>query len=130
MEAAREANTVRAELIEIRLDRFEALADGHRLALTARELRLLDALVRRPECVVSREELSAVAWERPLRPDDRSVDVYVSRVRAKLEVVAPDWRFIHTHFGFGYRYAPERVRAEPEHTHGRLHPFHNPATRR
>lgn len=130
MEAAREADTVRSGLIEIRPDRFEAVADGHRLALTSRELRLLDALSSRPDRVVSRQELSAVAWERPLRPDDRSVDVYISRVRAKLEVAAPGWRFIHTHFGFGYRFAPERVRPGPGVRPNRLHPFHKPATRR
>jgi DNA-binding response OmpR family regulator len=106
------------------------VADGHRLALTSRELGLLDALSSRPDRVVSRQELSAVAWERPLRPDDRSVDVYVSRVRAKLEVAAPGWRFIHTHFGFGYRFAPERVRSGPGVRPDRLHPFHKPATRR
>ena len=60
----------------------------------------------------------------PAAPDDRSVDVYVSRLRAKLEVAAPQWRFVHTHFGFGYRFSPER--AGP----ARLHAFHKPATRR
>jgi DNA-binding response OmpR family regulator len=41
---------------------------------------------------------------------DRSVDVLVRRVRSKLEGVAPDWRYIHTHFGIGYRFTPERIR--------------------
>ncbi len=40
---------------------------------------------------------------------DRSVDVLVRKVRAKLRDVAPGWRYIHTHFGIGYRLSPERV---------------------
>ncbi len=124
MEAVREEEALRDGAIEIGPGGFEARIDGRRLALTSRELRLLEALVRRPDRVISREELCEVAWERPLRPDDRSVDVYVSRIRAKLEAVAPRWRFIHTHFGFGYRFSPEAVPPT------RLHAFHNPATRR
>ena len=38
----------------------------------------------------------------------RSVDVYIHKLRAKLESAQPAWRFIHTHVGFGYRFAPER----------------------
>ena len=43
--------------------------------------------------------------EAPLRDGDRSVDVYVHKLRVKLEQALPDWRFIHTHLGFGYRFA-------------------------
>jgi hypothetical protein len=39
---------------------------------------------------------------------DRSVDVFVRKLRQKLEKVSPDWRYIHTHFGVGYRFTPER----------------------
>jgi hypothetical protein len=40
---------------------------------------------------------------------DRSVDVFVRKLRQKLEKVSPDWHYIHTHFGIGYRFAPEHV---------------------
>jgi DNA-binding response OmpR family regulator len=39
---------------------------------------------------------------------DRSIDVYVHKLRAKLEAALPEWSFIHTHVGFGYRFTPER----------------------
>jgi hypothetical protein len=39
---------------------------------------------------------------------DRSVDVFVRKVRQKLETASPDWSYIHTHFGVGYRFQPER----------------------
>lgn len=111
MELATSAEVFRSGALEIRPQRFEVLVDGQRLAFTGRELGLLVTLARHADRVVSREELSAVAWDRPLRSDDRSVDVYVSRIRRKLEGVAPGWRFIHTHFGFGYRLAAELERA-------------------
>jgi DNA-binding response OmpR family regulator len=43
----------------------------------------------------------------PYRKSDRSVDVYVAKLRQKLEEALPGRRFIDTHFGFGYRFSPE-----------------------
>jgi DNA-binding winged helix-turn-helix (wHTH) protein len=43
---------------------------------------------------------------------DRSVDVFVRKVRHKLEATSPDWRYVHTHFGIGYRFDPEPVDAD------------------
>jgi DNA-binding response OmpR family regulator len=93
--------------LEIRPDEFVAYCDGRRLDLTGRELALLTELVRRSGRIASREELYAAVWDRPYRPDDRSVDVYVRKLRAKLERACPSRTFIHTHFGFGYRLEPE-----------------------
>jgi DNA-binding response OmpR family regulator len=76
--------------------------------LSVKELGVLTELARHTDRVVSREELFRLAWRRDMRPGDRSVDVYVRRLRVKLERAMPGWRFIHTHFGFGYRLSPER----------------------
>ena len=57
---------------------------------------------------MSRDELFRLVWGRELRAGDRSVDVYVRKLRVKLEHALPSWRFIHTHFGFGYRLSAER----------------------
>jgi DNA-binding response OmpR family regulator len=38
---------------------------------------------------------------------ERAVDVFVRKVRTKLATVAPEWIYIHTHFGIGYRFSPE-----------------------
>jgi DNA-binding response OmpR family regulator len=81
---------------------------GRTLMLSIRELHLLIELARRADRIMGREELFRLAWGREMRPGDRSVDVYVRRLRVKLEQALPGWRFIHTHFGFGYRLAPER----------------------
>jgi DNA-binding response OmpR family regulator len=85
---------------------------GMTLMLSIRELHLLIELGRRADRIVSREELFRLAWGRKMRSGDRSVDVYVRRLRVKLEEALPGWRFIHTHFGFGYRLSPERASAE------------------
>src|SRR3954451_1362167 len=84
-----------------------ARADGHALMLSIRELRLLTELARRADRIMAREELFRLVWGREMRPGDRSVDVYVRKLRVKLEEALPGWRFIHTHFGFGYRLAAE-----------------------
>jgi DNA-binding response OmpR family regulator len=85
-----------------------ARASGLVLALSLRELKLLTALARRADRIVSREQLFELVWERKMRPGDRSVDVYVRKLRVKLDGALPGWYFIHTHFGFGYRLAPQR----------------------
>ena len=119
MEAARDHEVLEAGSLEIRPTDRMAVAAGRPLILSQRELDLLVALARRPGRVVTREELHAVVWGGRYRRDDRSVDVYVHKLRAKLEDALPDWRFIHTHFGLGYRFS-----AEPS------HPFHNATTNR
>jgi DNA-binding response OmpR family regulator len=94
--------------LEILPEEHLARAQGRALMLSIRELRLLTELARRADRIMAREELFALVWGREMRPGDRSVDVYVRKLRVKLEDALPGWRFIHTHFGFGYRLAAER----------------------
>jgi DNA-binding response OmpR family regulator len=93
--------------LEIRLGEGLVLATGQALTLSVREFDLLVAMARRMGAIVTREELYREVWGRPLRAGDRSVDVYVSKLRGKLEAAMPDRRFIHTHAGFGYRFQPQ-----------------------
>jgi DNA-binding response OmpR family regulator len=95
------------EDMEVRPAEGLALVGGRPLPLSLRELELLSVLVRRRGHVVPREELYEAVWGAPLRREDRSVDVYVHKLRSKLAGVVPDRSFIHTHFGFGYRLEPE-----------------------
>jgi DNA-binding response OmpR family regulator len=90
-----------------------ARADGRALMLSIRELRLLTELARRADRIVAREELFRLVWGREMRSRDRSVDVYVRKLRVKLEAALPGWRFIHTHFGLGYRLAAEPAPTQP-----------------
>jgi DNA-binding winged helix-turn-helix (wHTH) protein len=77
------------------------------LRLSIRELRLLTELARRLDRIVSRDELYLLVWGRTMRSGDRSVDVYIRKLRVKLNVALPEWSFIHTHFGLGYRLSAE-----------------------
>src|SRR2546423_14262764 len=87
-----------------------ARADGRALMLSIRELRLLTELARREGRIMAREELFSLVWGREMRTGDRSVDVYVRKLRVNLQRALPGWRFIHTHFGFGYRLTAQENR--------------------
>ncbi len=65
------------------------LATGRPLMLSVREFELLVAMARRLGAIITREELYRTVWGGELRPGDRSVDVYVSKLRSKLEDGAP-----------------------------------------
>jgi DNA-binding response OmpR family regulator len=98
---------VYAGRLEIRPADHAALVDGRPLALTVRELQLLTELAQNAERVMTREELYSRVWNRSYQKSDRSVDVYVGRLRGKLDRALPGRRFIHTHTGLGYRFSPE-----------------------
>ena len=87
-----------------------ALASGRALTRAVREFELLVAMVRRQGTIITREDLYRSVWGGELRVRDRSVDVYVSKLRSKLEAALPDRQFIHTHPGFGYRFQPQPSR--------------------
>ena len=93
--------------LEIRPEEHAALVDGKPLSLTMRELQLLVTLSQHPQRIMTREELFAAVWESEPRRNDRSVDVYVSRLRAKLGAALPDQKLIYTHNGIGYRFSPD-----------------------
>ncbi len=96
--------------LEVRPAELQVLVDDRRAGFTVREFELFFLLSRRIDSVVQRPEIYTAMWGGEMPRRNRSVDVLVRKVRAKLEVTAPDWRYVHTHFGIGYRFMPERVR--------------------
>jgi DNA-binding response OmpR family regulator len=93
--------------VEIRADQFQAFCHGRSIDLTRREFELIELLANARGRVLEREEIYQRVWGYTMARGDRSVDVFVRKLRQKLEKASPDWRYIHTHFGIGYRFAPE-----------------------
>ena len=99
--------------IEIRADQFQAFAGGRSIDLTRREFELIQLLADAQGQVLQREEIYERVWGYAMVHGDRSVDVFVRKLRQKLERASPEWRYIHTHFGIGYRFAAEPVDGVP-----------------
>jgi len=95
--------------ISIRADQFQAFAGAESLDLTRREFELITLLADAAGRVLPREEIYQRVWGYAMAHGDRSVDVFVRKLRQKLERGSPGWRYIHTHFGVGYRFAAESV---------------------
>jgi DNA-binding response OmpR family regulator len=104
-----EAGPLVAGELEIRADRFQAFVNGGSLDLTRREFELLQLLAESRGQVLEREAIYQRVWGYAMAHGDRSVDVFIRKLRQKLERRSPGWGYIHTHFGVGYRFDPEAV---------------------
>ena len=89
---------------------------GDELSLTATEFRLLEYLMARPGVVFSREQLLDAVWsDRAIT--DRAVDVYILRLRQKIEREPTAPLLIHSVRGFGYTFEPRmQTAAEQDHS--------------
>ena len=92
--------------ITIRPDLYQAYKSDISLELTAREFEILH-LLSQSDRVLRRDEIYERVWGYAMAHGDRSVDVFVRKLRQKLRTASPTWNYIHTHFGVGYRFAPE-----------------------
>jgi DNA-binding response OmpR family regulator len=101
------AETIVAGELAIRPDRFDAYAGQEPAGLSRKEYELLVALAGAGGRVLEREDIYQRVWGYTMVRGDRSVDVFVRKLRTKLERVSPAWRYVHTHFGVGYRFAAE-----------------------
>jgi DNA-binding response OmpR family regulator len=97
----------------VELDRTscQVRLNGVTLSLTATEFRLLEFLMSRPGVVFSREQLLNAVWGQDRAITDRAVDVYVLRLRQKVEQDPTNPSLIHSVRGFGYTFEPRRERA-------------------
>ncbi|MGZ4249999.1 MAG: response regulator transcription factor [Solirubrobacteraceae bacterium] len=93
--------------ITVRPDLYQAYVGDLSLELTAREFEILH-LLSQSDRVLRREEIYERIWGYAMAHGDRSVDVFVRKLRQKLRGASPEWSYIHTHFGVGYRFAAER----------------------
>jgi DNA-binding response OmpR family regulator len=111
-ESAQAAEPLSAGELEIRPDMFEAFVGGRAIGLTRREFELLNLLAASSGRVLPREQIYERVWGYAMVHGDRSVDVFVRKLRRKLEAASPGWRYLHTHFGVGYRFDSREAEAE------------------
>src|SRR4051812_1978656 len=109
--ATAEAAVEAGELV-IRTDQFQAFAAGRSAELTRREFELIHLLACAQGQVLQREDIYQRVWGYAMAHGDRSVDVFVRKLRQKLERASPGWRYIHTHFGVGYRFEAQPAGGE------------------
>lgn len=95
--------------LTIRPDQFDAYVGDEAAGLSRKEYELLRQLASAEGRVLERELIYQRVWGYSMVRGDRSVDVFVRKLRNKLERISPGWRYVHTHFGVGYRFAAERA---------------------
>ncbi len=95
--------------LEIRPDQYQAFVAGRSVDLTRREFELLTTLSESAGTVIERGEIYRRVWGYEMAHGDRSVDVFVRKLRSKIQRRSSGWAYIHTHFGIGYRFQPEPV---------------------
>ena len=95
--------------LELRPDQFQAFVAGSSVDLTRREFEVLHLLADAEGRVLQREDIYQRVWGYAMAHGDRSVDVFVRKLRSKIERASPRWSYIHTHFGIGYRFQAEPV---------------------
>jgi DNA-binding response OmpR family regulator len=96
-----------AEGLHFSQSQRQAWFRGRSLALRPREYDLLHFLARHPGQVFSRQALLSHVWGHESYIDERTVDVHIRRLRAKLAAIAPDEHVILTEWGVGYRLAED-----------------------
>ena len=82
--------------VEIRSDRFQAFVGEHSIDLTRREFELIELLAAAEGRVLEREEIYSRLWGYAMVRGDRSVDVFVRKLRQKLEKASPELA-LHPH---------------------------------
>jgi DNA-binding response OmpR family regulator len=107
------AETIAVGELEIRPEMFDAYVGDRSASLSRKEYELLRQLAAADGRVLEREDIYQRVWGYTMVRGDRSVDVFVRKLRQKLEALSPEWRYVHTHFGVGYRFAAERADGTP-----------------
>ena len=109
---------LKAASLELDRSRCEARLNGQLLTLTATEFRLLEFLMSRPGVVFSREQLLDAVWGHDRAVTDRTVDVYILRLRQKIEADPANPLLIRSVRGFGYSFSNAQQPAEAEQQNG------------
>jgi DNA-binding response OmpR family regulator len=102
---------IEADGLVVDPEQVQAFADGVSVGLTPREFEVLYALARTGNKPIPRSRLYREVWGYEMLQGDRSVDVFVRKVRQKLGRARPEITYLQTHYGVGYRFEATRVSA-------------------
>jgi DNA-binding response OmpR family regulator len=97
-------SSLRVGNLVLDLDRYEAAWNEKPLTLTVTEFRILQALVRHPGHVKTREQLIGEGYQYDTFVSERTVDSHIKRLRKKLSQLDSEFSSIETVHGLGYRY--------------------------
>ncbi|MBU5351668.1 response regulator transcription factor [Paenibacillus silvae] len=104
-EATTEVQSTRIihEELTFDLESRRVLKNDIPVSLTAKEFKILETLLKRPDKIFTRDELLQIGWGYDFMGDSRSVDMTIMRLRKKLEDNADDPKYVRTIYGFGYQ---------------------------
>jgi DNA-binding response OmpR family regulator len=105
---------LKAGTLELDRSSCEVRLGGTLLTLTATEFRLLEFLMGRPGVVFSREQLLDAVWGHDRAVTDRTVDVYILRLRQKIEADPANPLLIRSVRGFGYSFSNNAQQPQQE----------------
>jgi len=111
---AKPARVLKAGGLEMDRTSLQVRLNGALISLTATEFRLLEFLMTRPSVVFSREQLLDAVWGHDRAVTDRTVDVYILRLRQKIEADPAAPSMIRSVRGFGYSFAEKATEAVAE----------------
>jgi len=98
-----EATQIRFKDLTLDLDGYDAVIDEKRAGLSKRELEILRLMMTNPKKVFSKNNLYESVWGGEFLGDDNTVNVHISKLRAKLNAISPGTEYIQTVWGIGFK---------------------------
>ncbi len=98
------SSVVKLDSLEINVESFEVSVDGREVNLPKREYQLLEFLIKHPNRAFSRSQLIESIWGWDFEGEDRTVDLYIQRLRKRLKTHGKVNWSIRTIWGIGYKF--------------------------
>ena len=89
--------------IALDLDGYDAVADGRKAGLSKREFEILRLMMSHPKKVFTKNNIYESVWGGDFWGDDNTINVYISKLRSKLQAISPDAEYIQTVWGIGFK---------------------------
>jgi len=84
-------------------ERYDGFINNQPLQLSKREFEILALLMRNPKKVFTKNNLYESVWHDEFLGDDNTINVHISKIRAKIAKIKPDDEYIHTVWGIGFK---------------------------